>query len=74
MKPTIGRIVIYESTPNEFSGGNDMGGPVPAMIVRVWSDDCVNLKVFTDGPTCEWRTSILRGALIGQWRWPEIET
>lgn len=40
MKPSLGRIVLYR-----MPDGQDR----PAMIVRVWSDTCVNLQVFTDG-------------------------
>lgn len=70
MKPTIGRIVIYESGINEFGDGH-AGGPLPAIIVKVWSDDCLDLKVFTDGLADAWRTSIIAGRLAGQWHWPE---
>jgi hypothetical protein len=39
-KPTVGRIVHYF----EFAGAD----PLPAIVVRVWGDDCINLRVFTD--------------------------
>lgn len=54
MKPTIGRIVHY--WPRKSAGADNglpmvyavAAEPVPAIIVRVWSDDCVNLRVFND--------------------------
>jgi hypothetical protein len=40
MKPTVGRIVNYVLNNGEIR---------PAIIVQVWSDTCVNLRVFFDG-------------------------
>lgn len=45
MIPTVGRIVGYV-----LESGSNVGQVRPAMIVRVWNDDCVQLQVFTDGP------------------------
>ena len=42
-KPSIGRIVHYV-----LDSGQSKGQHRPAMIVRVWSDTCVQLTVFTD--------------------------
>lgn len=56
MKPSIGRIVIYrlpEDKP-DINGAREF----PAVIVRVWSESCVNLRVFTDGPYTPWVTSV----------------
>lgn len=81
MKPTVGRIVIFKlddfardqiegatKTPNPNNGADEC----PAVIVRVWGDECVNLRLLTDGPPCavEWRTSALLGDQPGQWSWP----
>lgn len=41
MKPTIGRIVWF-NTPHGYDR--------PAMITQVWSDTCVSMVVFLDGP------------------------
>lgn len=40
MKPTIGRIVLFNSRSE---------GEVPAIVTAVHSDTCVNLTVFNDG-------------------------
>jgi len=65
MAPSIGRIVVYTQPETEqpFNGHRDH----PAIVTHVWSDTCVNLKVFFDcGPTDD-RTS----AVLGQhWDWP----
>lgn len=73
--PTCGRIVWYhpptvtqESIQKE--NGNGSTDPLPAVIVRVWSDTCVNLKVITDGPVDKWITSATQGDGLGQWNWP----
>jgi hypothetical protein len=44
MKASIGRLVHYRV------GGTDETPELrPALVVRVWSDTCVNLRVFPDG-------------------------
>ena len=41
MKPTIGRIVHFV---------NALGtNPIAAIITAVWTDTCVNLRIFQDG-------------------------
>ena len=77
MKPSIGRIVIYKYSESEKCQHTNGATEVPAVIVRVWSDACVNLKLIEDGPQDSWRTSRLlytgpeSGDGSGQWRWPE---
>jgi hypothetical protein len=74
MKPSLGRIVhfeIDEQTANEINGQSfsddrannrvQPGELVPAMIVRVWSEICVNLKLLLDGPGDLWITSVCQG-------------
>lgn len=77
MKPTIGRIVIFKYPTNERCHHTNGAIECPAMIVRVWSDTCVNLKLIEDGPQNSWRTSVLQGELAGtdgaSWRWPDRE-
>jgi hypothetical protein len=62
-KPSIGRIVLVE-THNEEK---------PAMITRVWSDDCVNLTVFDDS-SVHYKKSVMRSESgdvePACWRWP----
>ena len=54
-KPAIGRIVHVVVDP-KTNNGSDVA---PAMITRVWSDTCVNLRVIRDNyPGAEeWLTS-----------------
>jgi len=83
MKPTIGRIVIYKLTTalKEQLRENNKGewlvniqDTLPAMIVAVWNDTCVNLKVFVDGHIKDlWITSAVQGDQEGQWNWPKID-
>jgi hypothetical protein len=47
MKPSVGRIVHVLVDPN-VNNGSDVA---PAVITRVWSDNCVNLRVLHDGPS-----------------------
>lgn len=78
MKPTIGRIVIYKLTAHDKAAlaalgsdnPNNGADEAPAVVVRVWSDNCVNLKVLVDGRETLWATSALQGDQAGQWQWP----
>ena len=60
-----GRIVYFvvgQYIVDQFhSSGNapTLGDIVPAMVVKVWSDTCVNLKLFLDGPENAWVTSVV---------------
>lgn len=70
-KPSIGRIVIYKVSSEDKTGvGHNNAEAVPAVIVRVWSDTCVNLHVLTDGPNTLWKTSVSLGDGPSQWSWP----
>jgi hypothetical protein len=42
----IGTLVLYHYSENEFAPNHTT--PVPAIIVRVHSDDLVNLRLFAD--------------------------
>lgn len=63
MNPTVGRIVEYVLT--DRYGENQVR---PAIIIRVWSPECVQLQVFTDGTNdgpeyasgLYWATSVRR--------------
>lgn len=53
MKPSKGRTVLYTFPSDEQLGYNLPAGQeqtVPAVIVNVFSETCVNLRVFQDGP------------------------
>jgi hypothetical protein len=88
MKPTIGRIVIYNTTQQEQEAltvlGNNTSKQLPAVIVAVWGESeqsAVNLKVMVDGKGADiWKTSLSAseekdedGNLKeGSWHWPVI--
>lgn len=82
MKPTIGRTIMYnlgESDKKHLEAlykANQYGNipdVAPAVIVAVWSDTCVNIKVHIDGPTPDlWKTSVQQGDDESQWNWPVI--
>ena len=73
MKPTIGRIVHYVLDLEK--------NPVAAIITAVWSDTCVNLRLFYDGyglapqthGWAEWVTSRTldesEKPAVGTWHW-----
>lgn len=74
--PTPGRIVNYVPTEKQKEkwGGADV---VPAMVVKVWAADMVNLRVFPDAwPSPEDHiTSVEHSGLKKErsWHWPEIK-
>ncbi len=67
--PYVGQIVLYhvdpEGDPPQIRSNHVE--VLPAIIVSVWSGECVNLKVICDGPTNEWKTSVLFGDEPGNW-------
>ena len=83
MKPTIGRIVHF--VQKRPAGYGDTLVHLPAIIVAVWGESCVNLQVFTDGTNSDepnmspvkWVTSAsFDGSETPQprtWHWPERE-
>lgn len=71
MTPTIGRIVIYKLRPGDKGQSTNYAEEAPAVVVRVWGEKYVNLKVITDGPNDIWQTSVHEGAAEGTWHWPE---
>ena len=81
MKPTIGRIVHFvQKKPAGYGEGIVH---LPAIIVAVWGETCVNLCVFADGtnsdaegmPPTKWVTSVTLDASASPqprtWHWPE---
>lgn len=54
--PTIGRVVHVLVDPKANNGAD----VAPAIITRVWSGTCVNVRVLRDGypDPAEWMTSI----------------
>lgn len=84
--PAIGRIVRYTLSEDDEAQlakryadefGRTLNEPLagdayPALIVRVWSDASVNLKVFLDGEHVHWATSRAESNQWGGWAWPTI--
>lgn len=80
MKPTIGRVVIYNTTETDRTALTQFGNEsnkLPATVVAVWGDNenaAINLKVETDGNLpAMWKTSVIRGDNPGEWNWPVIQ-
>ena len=79
--PSIGRVVHYVVHEGPHAGEHR-----PALIVRVWSDTCVNLVVMMDGdndqaggitngaPLTVWRTSIVYAAPDAEFPQPKNGT
>ena len=66
-----------------LDSGPNTGEHRPALIVKVWSEDCVNLQVFLDGSNdfpgsmrmTAWETSVMRddtGDMLGSWHPSEV--
>jgi hypothetical protein len=53
-KPSVGRVVLVPADPAENNGA----AVAPAIVTRVWTDECINVHVLLDGPKTEWRTSV----------------
>ena len=83
MKPSIGRIVHF--VQKKRAGYGEGVVHLPAIIVAVWGESCVNLQVFTDGTNSDeentfpvkWVTSASLDASENPqprtWHWPERE-
>lgn len=77
-KPSKGRIVLYTFPvgillSSEARSGQEL--TVPAVITNVFSDTCVNLRVFTDGfKRMPWIASVElksdRNTDGHYWEWP----
>jgi hypothetical protein len=67
--PSIGRVVTYTLNDGDLHLNNG-AREAAAIIVRVWEDNVVNLKVQLDGESTLWRTSVWMGDSPGQWHWP----
>ncbi|MFJ2477127.1 hypothetical protein ACIOWI_29835 [Streptomyces sp. NPDC087659] len=72
-QPSIGRIVHVPMDPATNNGAD----VAPAVITRVWSETCVNVRVLSDGHAIEWRTSVMfledlaeRASGYHFWTWP----
>lgn len=72
-KVKLGMIVNYKTTEqdqkkmSEHSSVCNVQAELPAVVVKVWGPECVNLKVFHDGVGETWATSSLQGDAPGNW-------
>jgi hypothetical protein len=77
MKPTIGRVVIYNTTEEQRATLSEKGNTpkqLPAIVTAVWNESQVNLQVITDGMHgTYWVTTVDQGDGERQWNWPVIE-
>ena len=87
MTPTVGDKVLFtfdwdrcDRIQKNVSGVLDelgQGTTVPATVVAVFSDTCVNLRVHPDGPGPDlWETSVtLKDEMTEKgsyWEWPRV--
>jgi len=77
----VGDIVHYRLSDEDASSINGLPEPStrnlhmagmvrPLIVVRIWSEDCVNGHVFLDGAGTYWVTSRNRGEADANWNWP----
>lgn len=59
---TKGRIVYYLQHAGEE--------PHVALVVKVWSNECVNLKVTDEYGQDYFQSSVCKGTGVGQWLYP----
>lgn len=57
-KLKVGDIVLFKVSPNDLECSNNHATELPAIVVRVFSNDCANLRVLTDGNAMPWKTSV----------------
>ena len=60
MKPSIGRIVHY----------NSKNGTCAALVINVQSDELIDLQVFDRDGSTRHVTSVEQGETLGMWNWP----
>lgn len=78
-KPSTGQIVHFKPQAylrdewSKYGASIDEGQLLPAVIVRVWDNTCVNLRVLLDGDATPWVTSSMMGEGCYEWRWPSLK-
>lgn len=57
--PKVGETVLFKSNPDDdVAKSNHNDDYIPAIITRVWSEVCVNLKIVPDCGPMQDRTSV----------------
>lgn len=63
-KPYIGETVLFYPNPGDsVAKSNYNDEPIPAIVTRVWSHGCVNLKIIPDCGPMQDRTSVVHVSL-----------
>jgi hypothetical protein len=58
--PQVGEIVLFTANPDDsIAHSNYNKDEIPAIITRVWSDVCVNVKIIPDCGAMQDRTSVV---------------
>ena len=58
--PKVGEIVLFTANPDDaIAHSNHNTEPIPAIITRVWSAVCVNMKIIPDCGAMQDRTSVV---------------
>jgi len=59
-QPKIGEVVLFSCNPDDtVAKSNHNYGPIPAIVTRVWSAVCVNVKIVPDCGPMQDRTSVV---------------
>jgi hypothetical protein len=62
--PKIGEIVLFTCNPDDaIAKSNHNDDVIPAIVTRVWSHGCVNLKIIPDCGPMQDRTSVVHFSL-----------
>jgi hypothetical protein len=74
----LGDVVFYNTTKEErevmgFHSNCNVAFLLPAIVVAVLSQTCLNIKVFCDGDLDIWKTSVLKGDNEMNWNFLLIE-
>ena len=59
IKPTVGRVVLYNPGPNEQGLARNGNQPMVGLVATVWSDTCINIAGFDANGIPFNRTSVL---------------
>lgn len=62
--PHVGEIILFTPNPGDtIAKSNHNNDDVAAMVTRVWSHGCVNIKIFPDCGATQDRTSVVHQSM-----------